>query len=156
MASFDPLPSWPSPPPSRRKKIGTVAVYAVAIAFGVALFSGNFPGLGGHISTNVNLDGREYYSDVSFLPFPSLGNNTTSPTTVVFHSVTFVFWMTGWGSLVGSFVHGTGTEANGTSYAFLLGGMAGSANRTAIYVSPDDEFAAAWSGEFTLQLMVAV
>lgn len=136
--------------------IGTVAAFAVAIAFGVVLFSGNFPGLGGHISSNVKLNGREYYSDLYFLPFPPLGNNTTSPTTVEFHDVSFQFWLSGWGSLAGSYVHGTGTEPNGTSYPFLLGGMASSANRTALYVSPDDEFAAAWSGEFTLQLMVEV
>ncbi len=133
-----------------------VAVYAAAIGFGVALFSGSIPGLGGHFSTNVVLDGHEYYSDSYWIPGPVWGENSTSPAPVPFHNVTFWIWVTDWGSPYGSYVHGNVTESNGTSYAFILGGLPSSPSRTTLYVAPDGHFAAAWSGEFILQLLVEI
>jgi hypothetical protein len=122
----------------------------------VLLFTGNFPGLPGQFTTDVQLDGHEYYSDSYEIPSPAIGNNTTSPSAVAFHNVTFWLWMTGWHSALGSYVHGNGTEANGTLYSFLLGGSSRNAMQTAVYISPDAKFAAAWSGGFFLELLVEV
>ena len=156
MGFFDRLPRTSAPPPSRRREAATIAVFAAAIAFGVALFSGSLPGLGMGVGpSTATLNGRQYYSEVYSLPFPDLGNNSTPPASVLFHNVTFWTWQTGWGSPLGRFVHGNGTEANGSSYAFLLGGMLSDANRTYLYVSPDGEFAVSWGGEYSLDLLVA-
>ncbi|MCI4339099.1 MAG: hypothetical protein L3J68_02040 [Thermoplasmata archaeon] len=145
-----------TPPPNRRKIIGVVAVYAVALTFGAALFSGSIPGLGGHITSNVVIAGHDYYSESYSIPFPQLGNNSTSPAPVAFHNITFWLWETGWYSQYGSYVHGNGTEPGGTSYSFVLGGLASNVSRAVLYISPDDRFAVAWSGEFFLQLMVEI
>jgi hypothetical protein len=136
--------------------VGVIAVYAVAIAFGVALFSGSIPGLPGHITSNVKLDGHEYYSELYWIGFPQAANNSTTPAPVHFHNVTFWVWLTGWDSPQGAYVHGNGTETNGTSFPFVLGGMLSNVSRATLYVSPDARFAAAWSGMFYLELMVEV
>ncbi len=134
----------------------TASLFAAALVFGAALFSGSIPGLGGHFTSNVKLDGHEYYSEQYELPFPQIGNNSTSPAPVLFHNVTFWVWVTGWSSPQGSYVHGNGTEANGTAYPFLLGGLASNVSRVTVYVSPDGRFATAWSGEFFLELLVEI
>ena len=157
MNFFDSPPLRPSgPPPSRRKMVTVIVVYVVALLFGAALFSGSIPGLGGHITSNVRIDGHEYYSESYQIPFPQWGNNSTSPSPVAFHNVTFWLWVTGWYSQWGSYVHGNGTELNGTSYPFVLGGLASNVSRAQLYVAPDATFAVAWSGEFFLQLMVEI
>lgn len=146
----------PRPLPSPRRALTIVAVYALAIGFGVALFTGNIPGLGGHITTNVKLYGHEYSTDEYYLPAPQPGNTSTSPTAVPFHNVTFWIWVTGWDSPFGTYVHINGTESNGSSYAFVLGGLNSNQSRVTLYVSPDAMFAAAWSGEFFVELLVEI
>jgi hypothetical protein len=136
--------------------VATVAVYAVALGFGAALFSGSIPGLGGHISPNAEIDGKWYYSESYALPLPQLGNNSTVPVLVLFHNVTFWIWVSDYFSPYGTYVHGNGTELNGTSYPFVLGGLASNASRATVFVSPDAKFAVAWSGELFLQLMVEI
>ena len=155
---FDSGPSRPSPPLNRRRAAGIVAAYAVAIAFGLLLFTGNFPGLPGHFSTETELEGHEYYTDWYPIPSPAFGSNSTPPTAVVFHNLTFWVWTTGWDSPQGSYVRGNGTEPNGTAYPFVLGGLPNNANHETLYVSPDSEFAASWIGsaQSFLELLVEV
>jgi len=156
MGLFEPLPPGSSPPWSRKKIVTVVAVYAVAIGFGVSLFTGSIPGLGGNLDAHVMLDGHAYYSDFYWLGFPSIGNNSTPPASLVFHNVTFWIWLTGWGLPQGSLVHGNGTELNGTSYSFQLGGLPSNPSRTDLFVSPDAKFATAWSGQLFLEVLVEV
>jgi len=147
---------WPRPQPKRLRVGATVAVYEVAIGFGIALFSGHIPGLGGHFTPNVILYGHEYFSEEYLLPVPPFGNNATPPASVSFHNVTFWLWITNWGSAYGTHVHGNGTEANGTSYSFVLAGLKTNQSSGMLYVSPDARFAAEWGGELFLQLLVEV
>jgi hypothetical protein len=151
-------PTYPPPPSARRKRkfLASLAVYAVALAFGLALFSGSLPGLPGHFTTNVRLNGHEYYTDGYFLPFPQLGNNSTPPVSVLFQNVTFWIWTTGWYDPHGSYVHGNGTELNRTTFSFLLGGQANNASRPMLFLAPDGRFGAAWSGGFFLELLVEI
>jgi len=144
----------PLSPRGRRKVVVAVVVYALAIGFGVALFTGSLPGLGGHITSNVLLDGREYATSAYFLPFPMLGTNSTPARAVVFDNVTFWIWTTGWYDPHGSFVHGNGTAVGGSTYSFLLGGMANNASRPMLFVAPDQTFAVDWGGGAFLQLLV--
>lgn len=133
-----------------------MAIYAVVLAFGATLFTGNFPGLPGHYTSNVEVNGHPYYLDLYEIPFPQFGNNSTPPADVLFHNVTFWIWVTGWYSAEGGYVHGNGTEANGTTYPFLLGGLLSDPDRATLFVSPDTEFAVGWSGELFLELLVKV
>jgi hypothetical protein len=149
-------PSRPAARPNTRKIVGVIAVYAVALAFGAALFSGSIPGLGGHVSSNAQIEGHEYYQESYAVPVPVLGSNSTAPAAVVYHNVTFWLWVTGWDSAWGTYVHGNGTEPGGASYPFVLGGLASNASRAVLFLSPDAKFAVAWSGEFFLQLMVEI
>jgi hypothetical protein len=153
--NFDDSAPLPPPAPLTSTRVAAiVAVYVVAIGFGIALFTGNIPGLSGHYSSEVELNGHEYYFLPYLIPLPQLGNNSTSPNEIAFQGVTFWTWLTGWGSSQGGYVHGNGTEANGTSYPFVLGGLLSSPDRTTLYISPDSKFAVGWSGEFVLELMV--
>lgn len=144
------------PPLTRRRAVAIVVVYGVLIGFVVALFSGVVPGLGGHITSDVTLNGHQYYPDYYYLPNPAFGNNTTSPLSVQFHNVTFWVWVSNWGGPYGALVHGNGTEANGTSYAFVLGGFEPNKVGTELFVSPDAQFAATWGGGNFLILLVEV
>jgi hypothetical protein len=149
-----------TPPPAsarrRRRALAILAVYAVAIAFGVALFSGSIPGLGGHFTSNITLDGHPYYVDDYWMPLPPLGNTSSVPASADFQNVTFWFWTSGWNDLHASYVHGNGTELNGTTYSFLLANPESNASVSPLFLSPDAHFGAEWSGEFILQLLVEV
>ncbi|MGB6442216.1 MAG: hypothetical protein WBF81_02835, partial [Thermoplasmata archaeon] len=136
-----PLPTTPTDP---RWLAFVVAMFVAGIVFGALLFTGNFPGLPGHITSDVSLDGHEYYSDWYPAPFPSFGQNTTAPSEVTFHNVTFRLWISGWGSPYGSYLHGNGTELNGTPDAFVLGGPVSNASRATLYLSADAKFAVGW------------
>jgi hypothetical protein len=148
----------PKPLPSRRRVVTIVAVYSLAIGFGVALFSGSIPGLGGHFPTTVSLYGHEYYPEWYSLPTPAFGSNSTAATSTAFHNVTFAIWVTNWGNLqMGSaFVHTRAVEANGTNLSFVLGGWGSDDFRGDVYVSPDRTVAAEWPGGYFLELLVAV
>jgi hypothetical protein len=141
---------------TRRRKVAIVAVYAVTIGFGVALFSGNLPGLGGTVSADYGLGGHEYYPDYYSIPTPTWGSNSTTPSSVLFHNVTFWVWVTNWGRAYGALVHGNGTEQNGTTYGFVLGGYEPDHTGTELFVSPDSKLAAIWDGSFILILLVEV
>jgi len=130
------------------------AVYALAIGFGIALFSGSIPGLGGHVTDTVALDGHQYATYEYYIPPPIWGNNSTSPSSVLFDGITFWVWVTAWNPPFSGFLHGNGTEANGTAQPFVLGWAEGSANRSTLYLSPDDRFGAAWNGQSFLMLLV--
>jgi len=136
------------------KAVGVVALFAVAISFGIALFSGSIPGLPASHSSTVTFDGRSYYYYGYFLPFPQLGTNSTPPASVVFHNVTFWVWITDWLGPHGTYVHGNGTEPNGTTYAFLLGESPTNGTRTMSFVAPDGSFATVWGGGYMLELLV--
>lgn len=147
------------PPLSRRAKLkifGIVAVYAVAIGFGVALFSGSIPGLAGQYTSNVKLNGHEYAVDSYWLPLPQFGNTSTPPKSVEFNNVSFTIWTTDWNDLHAGFVHGNGTELTGSTYSFVLSGIAAGTTNTSLYVSPDAAFGAGWTGEVIVQLLVEV
>jgi hypothetical protein len=144
------------PPPSTRRLVGIAAVYALAIGFGVALFSGNIPGLPAHVSSFVTLNGHDYYPDEYDIPSPPLGSNISAPLPVSFHNVTFWVWVTNWGAPTGGYVHVNGTEANGSAYSCALHAEQLEQPGTTLYVSPDSRFAAAWNGGWFLELMVEV
>ena len=108
-----------------RTKLGAIAFVAMAV-FGIVLFGGLIPGLHPNYAepSTIEVDGQSYYwTDYSF-PWPYPPANSTAPTPVAFHNVTFHVWVTNWYSPIGGVVRGNGTEPNGTSYAFRLGGEA--------------------------------
>ena len=152
MGAPDPAPR--PPPTSRRVLVAGGAVFAVALAFGAALFSGSIPGLGGPPSSDVQIGGHAYYSEFFDAPFPPWGNNTSAPSSVDFHNVTFWLWVTGWYRPDGTLVHGNGTELDGTTYSFVLGGVSDNGTRSELYLAPDERFAVGWSGEYFVQLEV--
>jgi hypothetical protein len=156
MDFFDRGPPPTSSPPDTKTAVITVAAFAVAIAFGVILFTGNFPGLPGHFTSHVQLNGHQYYSDVYGIPLPAIGANSTTPSAFTFHNVTFSLWVTGWYSALSSCVHGNGTEPNETTYTFGLGECFDDLTGPSLYISPDGLFAASWNGGFFMQLLVEV
>jgi hypothetical protein len=146
----------PRPPPKPRRVAMVVAVYALAIGFGVALYTGSLPGLGGQFSTYTKYDGHEYYTDYVSVPEPSFGQNSTAPASLAFENVTFWYWVTGWGVWADTLVHGNGTEANGTTYAFALGNPSMNESHTTTFFSPDGHFGAWWDGGWALLLYVEI
>lgn len=128
---------------------------------GIALFGGLIPGLRPNYSApaTTTIAGHLYYVDSSPLLVPFF-SNSTSPWNVTFHNVTFELRLTNWYSTNGGIVHGNGTEANGTRYAFALGERLPNGSRPALFVSPDSVFAAAWTGgwfgSLSIGLMVEV
>jgi hypothetical protein len=156
MGSFDAEEGSPRSRPTPRRIAFVVLVYAVAIGFGVALFSGHFPGLPGQFNSYIRIGGHEYNYDVYEIPFPVLGQNSTSPSPTTYLNVTFWLWVTGWYTPQTSYVHGNGTEANGTSYSFVLGELTSNESRVSLFVSPDSEFAVSWSGGFFMLLLVEI
>jgi hypothetical protein len=152
---FNDLPprGIPRRPPNLRRGAAIVAVYALAIAFGVAIFSGHFPGVG-PVSPYATIDGRPYYVDYLAISQPKFGENATAPTNFTFHNVTFWTWVTGWGVWAQTVVHGNGTEPNGNYSAFALGGVAANASDGRWFVAPDADFAVGWTGGWFLQVYV--
>lgn len=148
-----PDPAWWS---GRRKRIGSIVAFAVALGFGVALFSGHFPGLPGQIPSDETLDGHDYLADTYYLGIPPLGSNRTAPTSVGFDNVTFWVWSTGWYTWNGTWLHGNGTESNGTTYSFLLGGTPSNPARPTSFIAPGGGFAVTWAGGLFAQLLVEV
>ncbi|HTW39330.1 MAG TPA: hypothetical protein VMF04_00480 [Thermoplasmata archaeon] len=155
---FSDLPprAIPRPKLKPRRVVTIVVAYALAIGFGVALFTGSIPGLGGHFTTNSNIGGHEYYTDEVYVPTPTFGDRSTSPSSVVFHNVTFWFWLTGWGVWSQTLLHGNGTEANGTSSSFAVGNPSLNDSRTDVFLSPDLRWGAAWGGGWFLTLYVEI
>lgn len=141
-------------------RVLAVGIGAMAVV-GIALFGGLIPGLRPNYSSpaTTTLAGHQYYVDSSPLSIPFLSNNTP-PWNVTFHGVTFELRLTNWYSVTGGIVHGNGTEANGTRYAFTLGERLPNGSRPALFISPDSVFAAAWAGGwlggFTIGLLVEV
>lgn len=128
-------------------KILVVGLVVMAV-FGAALFGGAIPGLKPNYTepSTILVEGEPYYfTSVSLTP-PGLLSNHTLPQPYTFHNVTFELWVTNWGSLRGGLVHGNGTEANGTSYPFLLGESVSPPVNTTLFVSPDRLFGAYWPG----------
>ncbi len=140
----------------RRKLLQAGLVYAVAIGFGIALFAGAVPGVPAPATVYVTVAGHSYFSYGYFLPLPQLGRNSTPPASVEFHNVTFWVWTSGWYDPRGSYVSGNGTEPNGTTYSFVLGGSPTNASRVTTFVAPGGEFAAGWTGGYFLDLLVEV
>jgi hypothetical protein len=135
--------------------VAIVAVYALAIGFGVALFTGSIPGLGGHYSDITEIGGRPYYTDTVYLPEPTFGSNSTAPSPATFEGVTFWLWVTGWGMWTQTLVHGNGTAANGTTYAFLLGDPTFNSSHSTSFLAPGGEFGVWWDGNWFVDLYVA-
>jgi len=138
-----------------RYKVGALGFVAIAI-FGIALFGGFIPGLRPNYTepSTVDVRGLSYYWANYAFPWPYPPANTTAPSEVEFHNVTFHIWVTNWYSGTGGYVNGNGTERNGSVYTFRLGGSGLSANASTLYVSPDTEFGAAWDGQSFVELLV--
>lgn len=119
---------------------------AVMVAGGIVLFGGFIPGAKPNFSLSSidSIDGHLYYAEPTPLHYPILGNST-SPWNVSFHNVSFQLAMTGWNYLTGGIVQGTGTELNGTHYSFELGVLP-NGSRPMLFISPDREFGADWTG----------
>lgn len=147
------------PPPPRpvplRVKVGAIGLVAIA-AFGVALFGGFIPGLHPNYAEprTIEVHGIPYFWAEYTLPWPYPPANSTAPTLVLFHNVTFAVWVTNWYGGQGGVVRGNGTEPNGTVYPFALGGAPLGANASTLFISPDAEFGAAWSGQAFVELLV--
>ena len=147
-----------SRPPGRiplELKIGAIGFVVIA-AFGVALFGGFIPGLHPNYAEprTVEIHGIPYYWEDYDMPWPYPPANSTSPTALTFHNVTFAIWVTNWYGEQEGVVHGNGTEPNGTVFSFALGGGSLGANVSSEYISPDGEFGAAWSGQLFVELLV--
>lgn len=140
----------------RRKAVGSVVAFALAIGFGVALFSGHFPGLPGQIPTGVTLDGHQYSADTYYLGIPAIGSNRTLPSSVAVGNITFWVWTTGWYTWNGTWLHGNGTEPNGTTYSFVLGGTPSNPGRPTTFIAPGAAFAVTWGGGLFAQLLVEI
>lgn len=143
----------------REAKILVVGLVAMAV-FGVALFGGYLPGLKPNYTAPgvVTLNGQAYYVQYTALKIPFFAN-TTAPWNESFRNVTFTLWLTDWYSIPGGIVHGIGTEANGSAHGFTLG-TASNGTRPVLYMSPDGEWGAAWTGGWfgglVIQLLVKV
>ena len=140
-----------------RLKVGAVALVAMGV-FGAALFGGWIPGLHPTYSepATVEVHGLNYYWTQYYFPWPIPPANTSTPTGLVFHNVSFEIWVTNWYGGGGGVVNGNGTEPNGTTYGFRLGGAVLGANASDLFVSPDSTFGAAWSGQPFVELLVRV
>ena len=88
------------------------------------------------------------------MPTPLPGSPRTSPSTVLFHNVTFRTWVTNWSIFGGAYFRGNATETNGTVYSFVLGGPPFAPGRTEEYVAPGGAVAAEWTGSFDAYLLV--
>jgi hypothetical protein len=139
----------------RHLKIGAVALVAMGI-FGVALFGGFVPGLRPNYSepTTIEVNGLSYYWTEYHFPWPLPPANTTTPTLQIFHNISFQVWVTNWYSGAGGIVNGNGTEPNGTTYGFRLGGSSLGSNESGLFISPDKFLGAAWSGQAFVELLV--
>lgn len=138
-----------------RVKLGALVLVAMAV-FGIALFGGLIPGLRPNYAepSTIVVQGQSYFwTDYSF-PWPYPPANTSTPTAVMFHNVTFRIWVTNWYSAIGGVVRGNGTEPNGSNYAFRLGAAVLGPNASALFLSPDKAFGAAWSGQTFVELLV--
>jgi len=140
-------------PPSRRAAFATVIAVSVGFAFIVLLFGGFIPGLKPNFtpSATTTVDGQPYYWTDYLIPGPDPPANTTTPSNVTFHNVSFSIWVTNWFSLTGGHVHGNGTEANGTAFSFVLEGFPVA---TTLYLTPDGSAGASWSGQSFVELLV--
>ncbi|HEY1198941.1 MAG TPA: hypothetical protein VGG32_09520 [Thermoplasmata archaeon] len=131
-------------------------------AFGAALFGGTIPGLKPNYSQPnfLVVGGEPYYFTTLSLAMPNLFLNYTLPQSFTFHNVTFALWVSGWGLFSGGLVHGNGTEADGTVYAFVLGESTTPPVNTTLFLSPDRLFAVYWLGGLlggtSVRLMVHV
>ena len=116
--------------------------------FGAALFGGVIPGLKPNYATPsiTTLDGEPYYYTTVALNWPGALSNSTAPQPFAFHNVSFWLWVTNWGAPTGMFVHGNGTEPNGTTFSFVLGESVAPAGNATLYISPDHVFAVAYRG----------
>ena len=139
-----------------RLKLGAIALAAMGV-FGVALFGGWIPGLHPNYAepTTIEVGGVSYYWTDFSIPWPLPPANSTAPSSVGFHNITFEVWVTDWYDLAGGgIVHGNGTEPNGTTYGFELGGAPLGSNASSIFVSPHHAFGAIWSGQTFVELLV--
>lgn len=128
----------------RRALLIGFVVWAVA---GGLLFGGFLPGFKPSLATTgiVTIGGHPYHFEFSQVRAPSFANYT-APWNVTFFNVTFWLWLSNWYSVTGGVLHGNGTEANGTSYPFVLGTPLPNGTRPTLFVSPDSDFAVDWSG----------
>jgi hypothetical protein len=143
-------------PPSKRAALATGLALVVAGTFGFLLFSGEIPGLKPSYTEpkTVTVDGRPYFWENYYFPWPVWPGNTTSPSNVTFDNASFAIWVTGWYGFGGGTVHGTASEPNGSSFPFVLGSRANSTVGPTLFVSPDDEVGASWSGPPYVELLV--
>jgi hypothetical protein len=146
-------------PMTRRGVVILVVGLIVMAVLGAALFGGYLPGLHPTFtlpSTRV-IGGHTYNVLETPLRTP-FGANSTGPWNVTFENVSFYLWLSNWYSATGGIVHGNGTEANGTTYWFVLGNLLPNGTRTMLYVSPDLAFGVYWLGGiiggFYVQLLV--
>ncbi len=116
--------------------------------FGVALFGGAIPGLKPNFTEPnvVTVDGGSYFDTTFAVANPLFPLNHSAPQSVLFHNVSFVFWVTNWYAFTGGLVHGNGTEPNGTTYSFVLGESPIPPVNTTLFFSPDRFFGASWPG----------
>jgi hypothetical protein len=148
--------------PMSRQAVGVLVVgLVVMVAIGIALFGGFVPGIHPNLTAPavVTVQGHQYYTEPTPLHIP-LFTNSSGPWNVTFHNVTFELWVTNWYSATGGIVHGHGTELNGTTDSFVLGGPIPNGTRVSLYLSPDLEWGASWvggvAGGFSAQLLVKV
>lgn len=149
-------------PMSKRQKIALVIGLLVLGSIGAALFGGAIPGIHPNFSAPVvvTLNGHRYYAEVIPLPLPFFPQNVTPAVNITFHNVTFELQLTDWYSLYGCSLVGHGTEMNGTTYSYVLGGAQAFPEHALTWISPDNEFGLWWLGglfgKLSAQLFVLV
>ena len=121
--------------------------FAIMIAAGIVLFGGLIPGVKPNFAppSTASIEGHEYDTALTPLHVP-VTTNSTGPWNVSYHRVVFELWLSDWYSFTGGIVHGSGVEANGTSYPFELGQTSANGSRVQLYISPDWVFGVAWVG----------
>lgn len=123
---------------------------------GILLYGGFLPGLHPHYAPPafMTIGGRSYYYTAIVVPVPLFGLNYTFPEWVLFHNVTFWYWVTNWSLLRTTLLDGNATLANGTTYAFTVGNGPPLGPHTTQYVSPGGEVAVLWTGGIQADLLV--
>jgi hypothetical protein len=135
--------------PMSRTQLTVLVTGLVAMsAVGVAFFGGFFPGVKPTFAgpPTVVVKGEPYYYTELSLHLPNFLANASLPASATFHNVTFELWFIDWDWTTGALVQGNGTEANGTTYSFVLGTSAAHPSNATLFLSPDLDFGAYWPG----------
>jgi hypothetical protein len=142
------------PPTPKQVKLTVGSLLAAAI-IGGALFGGLIPGLRPNFSPPEfqTFEGRSYYWVEVLVPIVFPGTNVSSVENASVHGAVFEYWIMNQLGGRYTYLQGSATVANGTTYSFLVGGSLAPAERTTQYVSSDQEIVVLWTGGLTAEFL---